>query len=63
MATAFVDFPGHAYGTQSSTVLLVSRPPVSPRMAGHRLEIHERTHGFSSCEKTSLAFSFRDAVS
>lgn len=41
MATAFVDFPGHAYGTRSSTLLLVSRPPPSPSLAGHCLEIHE----------------------
>lgn len=57
-ASAFVDIPGHAYGTRSSTVLTVSRHPDLLLMTDYWFETHGRTHAPNTYNEIIEALSF-----
>jgi uncharacterized protein with NRDE domain len=53
LSSAFVDFPDHAYGTRSSTVLLAARDPASPSVQWN-VQVEERTYGPARAEPVNL---------
>ena len=51
MASAFVDMPDHAYGTRSSTVVVVARHQSQRVRDRYPIEIHERTYTRASIDE------------
>ena len=54
--SAFVDIPEHAYGTRSSTVLVVSRRQDQSPETPYRTEVRERTHMRESADEVVVGF-------
>lgn len=59
LSSAFVDFPEHAYGTRSSTVLLASAPASIDDSQRWRVQLEERTHLHNSRPPQSACLSLR----
>ena len=64
LSSAFVDFPEHAYGTRSSTVLLASAPGSVDGSQRWQVQLEERTHLHNSRPPHSacLSLCFRAAA-
>ena len=56
MASAFVDIPDRAYGTRSSTVVVVGRPQSQRVGDPYHIEVHERTYTRASTDEIVPSF-------